>query len=252
MILNRDTLAVSELFTSLQGEGLSLGKPAIFIRLGGCNLNCGSASNAKWVCDSVRLWTQAEQMTFAQIVETIYETSVDRIVLTGGEPLLQLTSIFDFVRYLHKKMSYIKYLEIETNGTSCMTPDDIKYIKKYIPNIMINCSPKLSNSGIIKERRIRDSALQGWTALRDNHEIDLVFKFVVFDEQDINEVEKDFGNYIFTEKGELQQNVFFMPAADNREDLQKVTAKLWPIIVERGYNLTTRLHILAFDKKVGV
>ena len=52
-----NTIRVSEYFYSIQGEGLTVGVPAVFLRLQGCNLDCGS-SGGSWVCDTEAVWNK--------------------------------------------------------------------------------------------------------------------------------------------------------------------------------------------------
>ncbi len=84
-------LPISEMFYSLQGEGRNVGRASYFIRLAGCNVACS------W-CDSKESWQNAKytQMTVADIITKVLETTTDNVVITGGEPtmynLLPLTS----------------------------------------------------------------------------------------------------------------------------------------------------------------
>lgn len=114
---------IVEIFTSIQGEGVNLGKAANFVRFAGCNLNC------PW-CDTE--WRKAnEALTVDEILSRL-DKKVKIVVLTGGEPLMQkelpwLTMALQGEGYL---------VTIETNGTyaTTMLPDRAK--------IHITCSPK--------------------------------------------------------------------------------------------------------------
>lgn len=98
---------INEIFYSLQGEGRHAGTPAVFIRFAGCNLKCP-------FCDTD--WTKGYAMTAAEIVECtqMYTKaySPKLVVLTGGEPTLQVDS--ELLDRLHTKFQTIA---IETNGT---------------------------------------------------------------------------------------------------------------------------------------
>lgn len=98
---------INEIFYSLQGEGTYTGTPAVFIRFAGCNLKCH-------FCDTD--WTKGYAMTAAEIVECtqMYTKaySPELVVLTGGEPTLQVDS--ELLDRLHTKFQTIA---IETNGT---------------------------------------------------------------------------------------------------------------------------------------
>ncbi|MGD9345380.1 MAG: 7-carboxy-7-deazaguanine synthase QueE [Candidatus Aminicenantes bacterium] len=103
------TLKITEIFPSIQGEGLRSGEPTIFIRLTGCNLRCG-------FCDTKYAWQGGEDHSVERILETIQKIKrrypADWVCLTGGEPLIQ--PMATFVEQL--KSSGFK-VQIETNGT---------------------------------------------------------------------------------------------------------------------------------------
>lgn len=101
------TYKVNDIFYSLQGEGKNAGTPAVFIRFAGCNLHCP-------FCDTD--FKHGNTMTAEQIVQkaqSIVPAELPRlVVLTGGEPTLQVTE--DLLNRLHTKFVMIA---IETNGT---------------------------------------------------------------------------------------------------------------------------------------
>ena len=102
-------MIVKEIFYSLQGEGFNAGRPAVFIRFAGCNLNCP-------FCDTD--WKGGKQMNAEEIVTEAQAQAKaafslpELVVLTGGEPTLQVAE--DLVARLHTKF---KEIAIETNGT---------------------------------------------------------------------------------------------------------------------------------------
>lgn len=101
-------MRVNEIFYSLQGEGFHAGTPAVFVRFSGCNLKCS-------FCD-----TQHDsfiEMSEDEIMQEVAKYPATHVVITGGEPALQLTP--SLVSKLH---SAGKYVQIETNGT-VMLPD---------------------------------------------------------------------------------------------------------------------------------
>lgn len=97
-------MRVNEIFYSLQGEGYYTGTPAVFIRFSGCNLKCG-------FCDTEH--ADFIEMTENEIVEKVSGFPASHVVITGGEPTLQLTPAL--VEQLH---GIGKYVQIETNGTN--------------------------------------------------------------------------------------------------------------------------------------
>lgn len=102
-------LKITEIFSSIQGEGLRMGEPTIFVRLTGCNLRCV-------FCDTQYAWDGGKDFTVEQIMETVEKIknayAADWVCLTGGEPLEQ--KIEGLVRSLRKRGFKV---QIETNGT---------------------------------------------------------------------------------------------------------------------------------------
>lgn len=98
-------LRVSEIFSSVQGEGYFSGTPATFVRLQGCNLRC-SWCDTKYALDSKK----GELMKIEDIMDRI---DMDFVVITGGEPLLQ-EKVSTLIKRLLKKGIFV---QIETNGT---------------------------------------------------------------------------------------------------------------------------------------
>lgn len=116
----RRLMKINEIFYSLQGEGHYTGTPAVFVRFAGCNLKCS-------FCDTD--FTSFTEMTEDDIVRETGQYPTNHIVITGGEPTLQITA--SLVSKLHDAG---KYVQIETNGTNVL-PDGC--------NIdWVTCSPK--------------------------------------------------------------------------------------------------------------
>lgn len=97
-------MRINEIFYSLQGEGRYAGTPAVFVRFSGCNLRCG-------FCDTAH--ESFAEMSESEIMERIARFPAKRVVLTGGEPTLQLTR--SFMETLHERGYRI---HVETNGTN--------------------------------------------------------------------------------------------------------------------------------------
>lgn len=96
-------MRVNEIFYSLQGEGFYVGTPSVFVRFSGCNLRCP-------FCDTQH--TEGREMTEADILQEVQRYGARHVVLTGGEPSLQLTE--SLVEGLHRLG---RYVAVETNGT---------------------------------------------------------------------------------------------------------------------------------------
>lgn len=106
-------MKINEIFYSLQGEGYHSGTPAVFVRMSGCNLRCA-------FCDTKH--ETGVEMTEEAIAEEVAQYPAHLVVITGGEPSLQLTS--SLVDKLHAAG---KYVAVETNGTRPL-PDEVDWI----------------------------------------------------------------------------------------------------------------------------
>ena len=109
---------VNEIFYSLQGEGYHTGTPSVFLRFSGCNLCCP-------FCDTD--FDSYTELSASRLVAELAKFPARRVVVTGGEPLLQLDRAL--VRAI-KAAGF--YMQVETNGTR-QFPDGVDWV---------TCSPK--------------------------------------------------------------------------------------------------------------
>lgn len=112
---------ITEIFYSIQGEGRYTGYPAIFIRFAGCNLNCD-------FCDTN--YSVNYQLTANEILSEVEQYPCKLIVLTGGEPTIQLNE-----KLLSLLLSRDFSLHLETNGTI-----QLNKLRKYLKWVTV--SPK--------------------------------------------------------------------------------------------------------------
>lgn len=127
------SLWVQEVFATIQGEGPLAGRPAVFVRLGGCNLRC-------WWCDTdfeSNRWRPTLAQLAAVIDESHAQLQSNLIVLTGGEPLRQ--NIIPLLRYLLVERQF--EVQIETAGTLWL-PELAELCAHYPATLSIVCSPK--------------------------------------------------------------------------------------------------------------
>lgn len=262
-------MKISQFFYSLQGEGKFSGVPAFFIRFPGCNLLCGSSEiDSGWKCDSLAQWSASEEWTidlfwtrmvegsgFAaeELIKKLEKGDI-HIVFTGGEPLLPASRKYmeEIVKFLNTKAKRI-FIELETNGTLELFMEDAYNIFGAMNPVYVNCSPKLKSSGVALEKRLNIDVLQ---SLVDNREINEVnFKFVVFTYEDVLEA-VDLIKYVSQKSKEslesLISNTYLMPAGANREDIIKMSPLVWGWCAKHGFKFSSRLHIIAFDKKIDV
>ncbi len=98
---------IAEIFYSIEGEGIAIGKPEVFVRLAGCNLRCA------W-CDTKYALDDGQLLTLDEITKEIIAYPCKNISITGGEPLLQKKELLEFINWLKKKSFWV---QLNTNGT---------------------------------------------------------------------------------------------------------------------------------------
>ncbi|VVB71624.1 7-carboxy-7-deazaguanine synthase [uncultured archaeon] len=107
-------MRLAEVFYSIQGEGPAMGRPATFIRLAGCNLSCAG-------CD-----TDLKPWQDLAIPEVQSKVTGSRVIITGGEPTLQMSELAELIRLLCLDG---KEIHIESNGTNLIPEEVLKNIR---------------------------------------------------------------------------------------------------------------------------
>jgi 7-carboxy-7-deazaguanine synthase len=222
-----------EIFASLQGEGRSAGLPCTFVRLSRCNLAC------TW-CDTAYTWRfegdnrpHRDGLAFERTVNqvTLSEEAVaarimalggNRLVITGGEPLLQGAALARMVALLDGHT-----VEIETNGTVAPHPALDPLVSQY------NVSPKLAHSGNPAELALIPERLAAWAA-----DPRAWFKFVVASPADVEEVAA-----LVSAHALPCERVMLMPEGTASAILREREGWLAPLCLEHGFGLSDRLHI---------
>lgn len=100
-------MEVSEVFFSIQGEGVDIGLPTVFVRTSRCNLECN------W-CDTTYSWEPGKERKIPDILEEVMSHGVKRVCISGGEPLLQADEVAELVKALEAEGCENS---IETNGS---------------------------------------------------------------------------------------------------------------------------------------
>lgn len=222
-----------EIFASLQGEGPSIGRPSVFIRLSRCNLAC------VW-CDTAYTWRftgdnrphrddeafdrAANQVTLSEedAARRIAELDVPRLVITGGEPLLQAPALARMIGHLPKM-----HVEVETNGTVPPSPALDALVDQY------NVSPKLAHSGNPAELALPSDRLAHWAA-----EPRAFFKFVVATPEDVEEVRAIQQGHAIP-----ATRIFLMPEGRDSATIRERSRWLAELCSQHGFRFTDRLHI---------
>ena len=273
--MKTDKLLISSDFYSVQGEGKSSGVPSYFVRLGTCNLTCGMSrlftnkllkeksledgeifvgdlhaeGKATWTCDSTSQWLwRGEDKEFQYLIDRWKEQGIYddikngtiHIIWTGGEPTIKghQEAIVNFDNFISNlDIDYYPYNEIETNGTI--------YIEDPLFDIInqINCSPKLSNSGMTEKQRIVPEAIK-----RIMEHPNYQFKFVISNEEDVKELFRD-----FVEPFNIPlKNVVCMPGLDDAVNFEERTQFCLEMAKKYRFTGLTRLHIAAWNKTLNV
>ncbi len=229
-------LVISEKFYSLQGEGQTMGIPAVFIRLAGCNLLCEGTG---WRCDSIEVWAKGEKTFFENVLETDWIKRLEdgaHLIFTGGEPLLHQGAIVAYLTWFKDTYKFLPTIEVETNGTLYPTSEFMEFIDYW------NVSPKLSNSGEPIERRVSPNVLSKIN-LRGKS---VIFKFVISKDEDVLEILTDYAGHI------NMRNVVLMPAGSSQEELSRTRLMVAQKAILLGVRFSDRLHINIWNKKTGV
>lgn len=206
-------LEIQEIFATFQGEGPYVGWPAVFVRLGGCNLNCS-------FCD-----TEFESFTSQPLdhilttIETLAEKHADGhyirnlVVITGGEPFRQ-----PIEKLCEELISKGFSVQIETNGT---------LYRKIPREVDIICSPKAKGQ---KYHAIRDDLLQHVSA----------FKFIISAEKEGYTAISDIGQSAYAIPVYVQPMDEY-DEARNKKNMEYAVK----LALKQGYRISLQTHKIA-------
>lgn len=241
LILATQAPGEPEIFASLQGEGPSMGMPVAFLRLSRCNLAC------TW-CDTAYTWhfagdnrphrggetydrkSNQVELEVADVAARIAALGQKRLVITGGEPLLQGGKLAELLELLPDIS-----VEIETNGTVAAPARlDIR-VDQY------NVSPKLAHSGNAADLALIPERLDAYAT-----DPRAFFKFVIAEPQDVDEVLALHARYRFR-----PGHVFLMAEGTDSETLRQREGWLSELCLEHGFRMSDRLHIHLYGDSRG-
>lgn len=189
-------------------------------------------------CDTPFSWdwsrydpkVELTEQSVDEILAKLDGMGVEMVVVTGGEPLLQQRALRPLLEQIKARGWRV---EIETAGTLAWE-QPLELVDQF------NVSPKLENSGNPLEHRYKPDMLRGFEA--DGRAI---FKFVVTEPDELDEVASIVDECQLTD-------IWVMPEGTDVETLTARQRALAPAVLERGWNLTTRLHILLWGDRRGV
>lgn len=218
---------------------------------------------ATWTCDSTSQWLwRGVDQDFQYLIDRWKEQGIYddikngtiHIIWTGGEPTIKghQEAISNFIKYWKSVDSSINkiisgglvstdkitaFSEIETNGTIVI--DEPLWIQLD----QINCSPKLSNSGLDTKQRINPDAIK-----RIMEHSNYQFKFVISNEEDVEEMFRDF----VVPFNIPLKNVVAMPGMDSQDQYHERTHFILEMAKKYKFRGLSRLHISAYDKTLNV
>jgi len=250
-------IPIHSILKTIQGEAINIGKPAILIRVMGCNLTCPwcDVSDSSWRIDK----SKTKYLTAEEIIKILeeYGKNIDLLLITGGEPTQYFKNPAwkDITSYWVNK-SDTSYIDIETNGTFshiyARLPELLK-IKDSNKKLLVNISPKLyeysfknfpsigSFDDIIdfyKERIGREK--------RYSWNFRYLFKFVYnpYDKENEYRIKR------FIEELEIDNDkVYILPLTPDeskpnfKEKFIDIQLKTLDWCIENGYTFIPRLHI---------
>jgi len=264
------SLFVDEIFgNAVQGEGLEMGTPSIFVRTGGCNLTCSgfgctlvSALDGETVitgCDSIHAvnakhWkhTWSKYENYMDLVVDIKKVlppeevlgsgnaELPLIIFTGGEPLLQHKEevMIQTIEYFYSRGFRIL---VETNATI-----DIDFDKYPIyRNVIFSMSVKMSASGEPKNKRWKPQVANNYLKnTKQSH-----FKFVLSRESLQNEADEI---YEFLDQVPTYGIVYVMPKGETSKEVADNAYDVYEFAAKHSMRYSDRLHIRVHDAKRGV
>ncbi len=218
-------MKISEIFYSVQGEGILVGVPSVFIRTSGCNLRC------VWCDTPYTSWApEGSQMTIAEIMERVRESGTHHAVITGGEPMM----FAETAQLTQELRSAGIHITIETAGT----------LHQPLDCDLMSISPKLANS----TPHERDGGR--WAAQHDRlryqpevlrrliAEYEYQLKFVIAEAADLDEAER-----IVKELSADRSKVVLMPEGTDAATLRDRARWLVEECKARAFRFSPRLHV---------
>lgn len=235
-----------EIFHTLQGEGVGVGKPAIFVRTSRCNLHC------RW-CDTAYTWNftgtpwphdrdpkyDKAAATFdidvADLADRLEAYPCRHAVLTGGEPLLQQGELLELVELLRSRDPSWTF-EVETNGTRL--PDEAFHaaIEQF------NVSPKLAHAGMSEDMRLVPEVLAFFAKSPKAW-----FKFVASTPSDLPEIDDLVARFHLP-----ADHIVLMPEGRTATELDRHARTIAESSLARGWRFSDRLHVRLWGDKRGV
>jgi 7-carboxy-7-deazaguanine synthase len=231
-------MRISEIFHSVQGEGLLLGVPSVFVRTSGCNLRC------RWCDTPYASWNpEGEEMTLEEIVQRVTAYDCPHVVITGGEPMVA-SGIRELASMLKTAGLHIT---IETAAT--ILPEGIACDLGSLSPKLADSTPSVEQAGAWsarhEEARYRPEVIRQWL-----QRYDCQLKFVISQPEQLTEIE-ELLNEVGIISGFTRDRVLLMPEGTDVRALQEKAPVLAELCIEHGFRYAPRLHIDLFGNTRG-
>jgi 7-carboxy-7-deazaguanine synthase len=227
-------IKVAEIFYSVQGEGMLVGTPSVFLRLSGCNLRC------KWCDTPYASWEpEGDDLMLGTVLADVRDRWSTHVVVTGGEPMIS-----PMIGLLTRRLKELElHITIETAGT----------VFQPVTCDLMSISPKLANSTPHKREGGK------WAAQHDRlryqpevlkklmGEYAYQLKFVVSSQEDLGEIETIVG-----ETGADRSRVMLMAEGTTVETIYERAAWIVEVCKRDRFRYSPRLHIDLWGNKRGV
>lgn len=226
-------MRISEIFHSIQGEGILTGVPSVFIRTSGCNLKC------QW-CDS-KYASRGRERTIDDIIKEVNGYPTRFCVITGGEPMLAK----DINGLAKRLVDEGKHVTVETNAT---------ILSQGVVCSLASLCPKLSNStpgsdvSVAVRRKHEAQRLQPNVILDWIDNYDYQLKFVISFCSDIEEVLLILNSL---NRNITPERVLLMPEGIKVSDFKKTNNIVVEACKKYGFRFCDRLHIRLYGNTRG-
>lgn len=230
-------MLISEIFYSVQGEGSLVGVPSVFVRTSGCNLRC------HWCDTPYASWhPEGREMSVPDLLEAVKQHPTRYVVVTGGEPMVAR----EMPRLLSALREAGKHITLETAGT--VAPEGVACHLASISPKLAHSTPQESAIGkawVAKHERLRlqPDVLRAWCSAYD-----FQLKFVVANEQDIEEVRAVVASIDLKIPPE---KIMLMPEGITQDALHARQAWVVEECKREGWRFSPRLHIDLFGNRRG-